>query len=196
VFLEARLRGASVGSAYADAVAADYAEIAACLPEHVDAVLDIGCGMAGIDVLLYRHYRRAPDLRIHLFDRSGTDVAAFRYGMGAADRFYSSLTAARALLVDNGVPEAQISLWEASAPMPIPDEQTFDLVISLLSWGHHYPVETYLAEVQRRLRPGGRVILDVRRETGGEDALRTAFSDVQVVAVTGKHTRCVAQGPV
>lgn len=38
-----------------------------------------------------------------------------------------------------------------------------DLVISLVSWGFHFPVSTYLDQVHDLLREGGRLILDLRK---------------------------------
>lgn len=190
VFLESRMRRARVTSAFGASIAADLGQLRPHLPERVTSVLDIGCGIAGIDVALHRHY--GGDLRIHLLDRTQTDPAAFAYGMGAAERFYNSLDAARDLLVANGVSPDRLSLWEAAPDFTFPAQVTFDLVISLLSWGHHYPIETYLGPVRAAMRPGGRVIVDVRKGTGGEETLRDAFTDVVVIATTDKHRRLVA----
>ncbi len=42
-----------------------------------------------------------------------------------------------------------------------------DLIISLKSCGHHYPVGVYIDLMKRSLLPNGRIILDIRRGTSG-----------------------------
>jgi hypothetical protein len=37
-----------------------------------------------------------------------------------------------------------------------------DLVLSTISWGFHYPLSTHLPQVAAKLRPGGRIIVDLR----------------------------------
>lgn len=145
--------------------------------------------MAGIDALLYRHYGGRADL--YLLDRTQTDGAAFTYGMGAVERFYNALGLARGLLVANGVPAAQITLLEAVPGFTLPPELRFDLVISLISWGYHYPVETYLDQVHAALNPGGHLILDVRKGHGGEDALRRKFGALHIIHEDSKQARCL-----
>jgi SAM-dependent methyltransferase len=49
--------------------------------------------------------------------------------------------------------------------------QKFDLVVSLIAWGFHFPLTVYLDEVLHNLRPGGRIIVDVRTGGEGETAL-------------------------
>lgn len=190
VALEARFGQTQIKARYDDELRSDYAVLQQALPAGCTAVLDIGCGMAGIDVFLQRHY--APQaLAFALLDR--TEVApAIYYLFKPAGAFYNSLEVARELLIANGIASDAIQLLEAAADFRIPTASTFDLVLSLLSWGYHYPVETYLASVQARLRPGGVVILDVRKRTDGIDRLRQAFRRVEVLQENVKHYRIVA----
>ena len=90
-------------------------------------------------------------------------------------------------LRQNGYSEVPISPWfntevtrqnalargikfEIVAPDP---SLTFDVdaLISLLSWGHHYPVSVYVDLVKRSLKPGGTVIMDLRHGKGGLDEM-------------------------
>jgi len=70
---------------------------------------------------------------------------------------------------------------------------TVDLVVSLISWGFHYPVPVYLDQVRALLRPGGRVILDVRKETDGRAQLEARFPGVTTISETRKKERVVAE---
>jgi SAM-dependent methyltransferase len=149
--------------------------------------MDIGCGLAGIDVFLCRHY--GPELELALLDREGRSPTFHGFREQAA--FYNSLAAARALLCANGVPGGRVRTYDADRD-GFPDGGGFDLVISLLSRGFHYPVTTYLPPVVRSLAPGGRLIIDVRHGTDGEAQLAAAFGRAPApIAQAARHRRLV-----
>jgi hypothetical protein len=102
------------------------------LPSNVESILDIGCGMAGIDVFLKRKF---PSARLELLDGDGKHQAA--YGFSPDAKPYSSRAATSALLEANGV---SCDRWHEAGTK---EELKADLVISLLSWGFHYPLSTY-----------------------------------------------------
>jgi len=168
-------------------VALDYEMIRPHLPQRAAATLDIGCGMAGIDVLLWRHYGGPV---VNLLD--GTGNTEVRVLFHEAMSPYNSMTVARRLLETNGVPAASIVEWP---PDPNASVAPCDLIISLLSWGFHYPVLTYLALAVRCLRPGGRLILDVRKDSGGLELLDQHLAPVTVVDSTAKADRVCYEKP-
>jgi SAM-dependent methyltransferase len=171
---------------YGEVIAAEYEELAPYLPERTAAVLDIGCGVAGIDVHLARRY---PDALLYLLDRT---ERAERIPYGFGDRsFYSSLEAARELMVANGVDPARVETIEA----PGGELPRVDLVVSLLALGFHIPVGAYLDRL--RLSPGGRVVLDLRVGTGGAAAMAERLALVGVVRRDAKAERtawCASAG--
>ncbi len=179
------LRG-NVKSEYAADVARDLAALQPYLPKRVTALLDIGCGMAGIDVLFWRHFGNPT---LHLLDGTGhTDV---RILFHAAMNPYNSMPIARRLLEGNGVPGGRVVEWP---PDPLAAVPACDLIVSLLSWGFHYPVSTYLGLAERTLSPAGRLILDLRRGQRGLEALAPIFETVAVIASTAKADRvCLAK---
>ena len=71
--------------------------------------------------------------------------------------------------------------------------EALDLVISLISWGFHYPVAVYADQVREILRPGGRVILDVRKGTDGREQLEARFPRVLQISETRKKERLCAE---
>ena len=73
--------------------------------------------------------------------------------------------------------------------------ERFDLVLSLLSWGLHYPISTYLGEVHVALSKRGVSIVDVRLKSDGESELRRAFREVELIAEGNKYRRVVARRP-
>ncbi len=73
--------------------------------------------------------------------------------------------------------------------------QDVDLAVSLRAWGFDFPVETYLPAVMRAMRPGAWLIIDVRPDTGGEDALQKAGLDVNPVKQKLKYKRLACRKP-
>ncbi|HEY0606233.1 MAG TPA: class I SAM-dependent methyltransferase, partial [Herpetosiphonaceae bacterium] len=161
------------------------------LPERCNAVLDIGCGVAGIDAFIARHYP-GRDLRFFLLDKSEVEQNVF-YLFKSQGAFYNSLAVARTLLTDNGIPPECVQLVEANDRNEINIDSQVDLVLSLISWGFHYPVATYLDRVRELLSDDGVLILDVRRGTGGLEDLRRAFRQIEIVQSADKFDRVLAR---
>ena len=137
-------------------------------------IVDIGAGMGMYHVYVSRRYGRRSE---HvLVDRDVDEVVSrgFLRTFGYRDAtgpsrfsFYTNLSCARDILAANGVPAANIRLVDASA-MNVRSigRQSADVVMSLWSWGFHYPLETYLDAAAEILKPSGRLILlvdEVRR---------------------------------
>jgi hypothetical protein len=166
---------------YAEDIARDYAMMKPHLPANAAATLDIGCGMAGIDVFLSRHYDNPV---INLLDGTGHTEVRILFHKRMSP--YNSMPVARRLLEENGVPGDRIVEWAPDPALVLPP---CDLVVSLFSWGFHYPVTTYLPLVERCLRPRGRVILDVRKGFGGLEVLDQRLQRVAILSTTIKADR-------
>lgn len=167
---------------YSDELARTFDGFAPFLPHRVDSILDIGCGMAGIDVFLARRY---PDAEIHLLDKQGVSETINAGYNGSADEFahYHDFSAAMALLSANGVKNKIFCHDVRRDSFP---NQEFDVVVSLLSWGFHYPIDTYAPKCR------GVIVVDVRRETGGE--LRLAkHGDLTVIHESNKYCRVLVK---
>lgn len=148
---------------YATDVANDFAQMEPHFPEKVDTILDIGCGLAGLDVLLRRKY---PKARVMLLDKEvGVPYYNFEQGMAP----YGNRAAAEELLLANGVHDAE---WiEGSG------ELEADLIVSTLAWGFHFPLSTYKVR--------GFCIADLRR---GKEEPRG-----KVIAESNSYLRCAWQ---
>ena len=155
-------------------------------------VLDIGAGMGGIDLYLWR----ALDGQSHhtLIDALDGPAEPSVY-----HEPYGSLRAAKAFLVENGMPEEAIRLFSAAdkrsrtwGALPM-----FDLVISLQAWGFHFPVGEYLEQVQLATKSGGLICLDLRRERPEwRIPLEQAFGEpVQVLTGLTKYERLLFRKP-
>ena len=157
------------------------------LPDHCNTVLDIGCGIAGIDVFLNQHYQ-AP--YFYLLDNSATSPKPL-YGYDRGKSFYNSFQATIDMMQQNSIQDFQIIDIVNGLPGPLINMKPH-LIISLLSWGYHYPVSEYLEQAREILAPGGRIILDIRNGTDGIDVLNTRFDNIQPIISENKAVRVCA----
>lgn len=125
---------------YVDSIEEDLALITHYLPDKVDSILDIGCGMAGIDVFLAKRY---PAATLNLLDGDGP-ASNWRGLFKDTMEPFNSREAANALLAANGVTG---QVWHDIGTQDL----KVDLVISLLSWGWHYPLSNYRVEAKTHI---------------------------------------------
>ena len=165
--------------------------------------LDIGCGFALYDTFLLRHYGYPRDMHLYLLDKT-TDLQeekekGFKGGGFRKEgiSFYTNLECASDILITNGANKENIhSLIATENPLSQLESSSFDLVFSLLSYGHHYPVSTYLLEVKRLLTQGGVLVLDLRVIDGVTQGLKelekNGFScEIFRHRRRGKSVKCV-----
>jgi SAM-dependent methyltransferase len=183
---EGKIYHSSIKAEYKDNMSREYLSIRDSLPKTCSSILDIGCGVAGIDVLLNNHYEGKPTF--YLLDKTKIEKSVF-YDFKHRGAFYNSLDIAKEMLIQNGISERSVHCLEATDANEIDIHRKVDLVISLISWGFHYPIETYLERVYDILIEGGSLILDVRKGTNGIEELNNKFGRVDVVydGVTGQR---------
>jgi len=156
--------------AYKASLAEDYRMILPFLPIHCQSILDIGCGIAGIDLVLYIHYQK----QVHLQLMDGTGDAEVKFGYNRKLQPYNHLGITRKFLLLNQVNPTHIHFHPIDPELTIPS----DLIISLLSWGFHYPADTYCELAKRSLRSGGILVLDIRK--GADyDCLKENFAQIE-----------------
>jgi len=168
----------------------EYISIKDQLPESAENILDIGCGIGGIDIYLYKHYKNSSN--IFLIDKSAIDDN-LHYGFKDQGSFYNSLLLTRTFLIENNVPEERIFVQEANAENIIEFNKQFDLIISLISWGFHYPVATYLKSAFDKLKTNGMIIIDVRKDSNGIEELKEEFKEVNIIKEFSKHFRVMVK---
>jgi hypothetical protein len=169
---------------YAETLQSDFDCIERFLPERCDAVLDVGGGMGGINILLNAHY--GGNLIVALLDGADDPPSVTKHA-----ETFSNYRVARNFLQINGVENTMaISTARPFAP------NFFDLVISLKSWCFHYEPAKYLDFVKGCSIAGKtRIILDVRGGLKGcplgrswEMELQDALSMPRIVHTGPKHT--------
>lgn len=131
------------------------------LPENPKKIVDIGCGLAILDVFLYNFYKK-DDITFYLFDRHKIDKE-IHYAYTENPSFYNNLEYSKEICIDNGIKEQNIQIVKASKEN-LSELSNIDLVISTLAWGFHFPVSIYVKEVYDMISPNGICILDVRKD--------------------------------
>lgn len=179
---EQRTHYKDIRAEYGREIEATFATFRDYLPETAESILDIGSGMAGIDVLLGKHY---PKATLHLLDKSGVSPRINAGFNAKAEDFahYNDFGAALGLLAANGVDNPVVCHDMHRDPFP---DHVFDVVVSLLSWGFHYPIATYAPKCW------GVMVVDVRKGTDGEAKLGE-IGDVKVVHEGQKFRRVVVR---
>lgn len=149
-------------------------------------VLDIGCGIGGIDVLINNFC--CGEVEFYLLDK--TEIDRIYYGMNSRAAFYNDFDLTSEFLQENGVSLERVHFIEAGESRIRSIGQTFDLIFSLISWGFHYPLSTYLDEALSALAPTGVIVLDLRRSDGGLDVLQSRNDvDVSILVAHKKYDR-------
>lgn len=189
VYLESCVRGDKIKAMYMDDMTHEYNVIKNFLPDTCQSVLDIGCGIAGINILLNRHYNNS-DMKFYLLDKSEIEDNVF-YLFNSKGAFYNSLELACDTLASNGISKKNIISIIANEKNEIGIDEKVDLIISLISWGFHYPISTYLDRVHEILSENGRLIIDVRNDTDGLSLLTSKFAHVDVIEETATRKRVV-----
>lgn len=171
-----------VAELYWQSIQEDYDTIKNHLPD-VFNCLDIGCGIAGIDLMLYRNN----DYDLNLLDYSKTDNDIY-YGYKEKGCVYNSLELAEQFLVMNGVDKNDINLHDAGKDGISSRLRKVDVVISLISCGFHYPAMTYMRDIIL-LNPKI-IILDIRKGSGEIEHIRRLFKgNVTIIADYQKYER-------
>lgn len=148
---------------YLTELEAEWAILEPHLPQTVSSIVDIGCGLAGIDVYLKRRY---PNAKLTLLDSDGGKP---QYGFKSVCRPYGNRRLAETLLAANAT---AADLW---LPAGYPDLICADLIISLISWGFHYPLSTYNVQ--------GTCIADLRKDHEPARGI--------IIADTPRYRRCL-----
>lgn len=173
---------------YSEKINHDFNLIRDYIPDQAGPLfcLDIGCGLAGIDILINDFHEGI----FHLVDYNRKDQRVY-FGFNAQTAAYNSKARMDELIKINT--DMTYKFFDADKDELSPKMQ-YDIVISLLSCGYHYPVETYLDYICNHLFPHGVFIADVRQGTNGINVLRKRFERVDVIAEENKAYKVACKG--
>jgi SAM-dependent methyltransferase len=139
------------------------------LPTSAHSILDVGSGLGGIDVLLYRWYDR--NCHITLMDGSEFSPSVAKHNIP-----FNSKKVALDYLEDNGVSARHSHFMDHDNPKA----QPFDLIVSFRAWCFHLQPSVYLDFVRRCCHANTRLILDVRKEKFWKDDIAEHFAGVMI----------------
>lgn len=160
----------------------DLAEIAPWLKKP-KRMLDIGCGNGIVDELVAKANPQIE--KFHLLDGSTIRRSVQGYSPEPTETW-------------NNVWDAHTRL-EPLVPEVIvhqPNQKNYDFdeldtVISLKSWGFHYPIQTYLMPVKRHLKLRGRLVVDLRKEYRLDHFETLALNGFRLVEMdVGRSWKC------
>ncbi|MHC4638016.1 MAG: hypothetical protein ACYTBV_11015, partial [Planctomycetota bacterium] len=107
VRLESVFRKSRVKELFTDDMRSEYDSMSQWLGGSCEKILDIGCGVAGIDVFLYRHYNCDKNIDFYLLDKTSVDEKVY-YFFEKHGSFYNSLSVAEDILHGNGISREKI----------------------------------------------------------------------------------------
>jgi hypothetical protein len=152
----------------------DAERIAGVIAAPPKTAVDIGGGLGGVSACLSRVW---PECEFIVVDRNGCEGRKIGYG----DNFgkYNQLAETGQFLTSAGV---RHRLVDADCE-PLPGKA--DLVFSVLSWGFHYPVATYLAWAGQ---VAAQLVIDCRAGLPGtRTELYSAYPHVRLFDAYLKH---------
>jgi hypothetical protein len=159
--------------------------VAGLPPECFGSVVSIGPGNGILELLLMRS---VPVSSLLLIDIESSDT--HRHGFNDTGSGYASLAATRAFLEANGVaPAALVTCNPRREPLP---DFEFDLLLSVLSMGFHYPCDDYVDFIEGNAHQRSLVVIDKRRDApdAGYERLKRSFAVLRSTPA-GKHDRVV-----
>ena len=169
-------------------VGAEFAELRPILDEiSPKSIADIGCGYGLFDLFVAKAY----SAKIHLIDIENNTNRNFGYNEDAIAN--SRLSVAVEFLGKNGVDRSTITSLnpENDDIMAI---EPVDLAVSFLACGFHFPVDKYMPFFTQKVKPGGYIILDLRKSTYPEQsATLSKLGSLTVLQKTGKKIRVVVK---
>lgn len=135
-----------------------YHEMAPWLPAQCRALLDVGSGLGGMDVLLRRHYEERGEAPVVALLDGAEDPPKMKLHR----QTFNSMRMARNFQVKNGLFALRMQEYTPAAAR---FRQPFDLVVSFGSWCFHYPPAEYLPRlIESGTHAGTVFILEVRRD--------------------------------
>lgn len=176
-----------VSSLYYQDVLNNFNDFSYIIPKNCKNVIDIGCGIGGINVIINKNF---PGCNFHLVDRNGKDDNVY-YGYKEEASKYNNLSLTRTFLIENGIKDEHIFTYDIEKNEWIDETNKFDLIMSILSWGFHYPISTYINKIIKLMNENSILVLDIRIKTKGIEELKEYFNNVNIIKRYQKFERVV-----
>ena len=146
------------------------------LPNSVNTIMDIGCGLGIINIYLNNFFKKKPTF--FLMDKNRIDKK-INYGFSSNYESYNDLNETKNILLENDVDSERIYLFDVEKQFQI--NKKMDLVISLKSMGYHYPINTYIELFKNCCTKDTVFIYDISDNQYDENYLKTIFDNVKII---------------
>ena len=146
------------------------------LPNSVENIMDIGCGLGIINIYLNEFFEKKPVF--FLLDKNRVD-RKIKYGFSSNYESYNDLNEAKNILLNNNIDTNRINLFDVEKQFLI--TKKMDLVISLKSMGYHYPINTYIELLRNCCTKNTVFIFDIGDNQYDENYLKKIFDDVKII---------------
>jgi hypothetical protein len=130
------------------------------LPKQCDNILSIGCGLGVPDLIFKEHYKK--DLNFYLFDRHQYDNK-ISFGYKEKASFYNNFELTKEIYNKYGIDDKYINFIDANNENLL-NLPKMDIIISLIAWGFHFPIRTYLENVVKLMHENTILIFDLRTD--------------------------------
>ena len=154
----------------------EFKEILKYLPKRIKNVVDIGSGIGIIDIYLNNHFSN--DINFTLIDKNHIEKKV-SYGFDAKGQFYNNFNLTKDFLLNHGINNKKLILVDADEKDDI--DNKFDLVISLLSMGYHYPISQYLDFLKKNTHSETVFIFDIANEYSKLNDISKLFQKIEVI---------------
>ena len=147
------------------------------LPNPVNNILDIGCGVGAINIFLNKFYENRP--KFHLLDKNYVSNKIVYGFKKSKTEGYNNLEVTKKFLEANDISLKNIYTYDADK-----NELKvikYDLVISLVSWGYHYPIETYIKYLKESSNEKTVFIFDIADEYVSIEDVKKYFNKIDIV---------------
>ena len=146
------------------------------LPNSVNTIMDIGCGLGIINIYLNKFFEKKPIF--FLLDKNRID-RKIKYGFSINYESYNDLNETKNILLENEIDSDCVYLFDVEKQFQI--NKKIDLVISLKSMGYHYPINSYIELFRNCCTKNTVFIYDIGENQYDENYLKTIFEDVKII---------------
>ena len=146
------------------------------LPNSVNTIMDIGCGLGIINIYLNKFFEKKPIF--FLLDKNRID-RKIKYGFSINYESYNDLNETKNILLENEIDSDCVYLFDVEKQFQI--NKKIDLVISLKSMGYHYPINSYIELLRNCCTKNTVFIYDLGENQYDENYLKTIFDDVKII---------------
>jgi len=171
----------------------EFKQLIKYLPNKVENVADIGCGLGIINILINNHFNKKIYFTLIDSDQIERKVS---YGFHPKGQFYNSFKLTSDLLIGNGIKKERLNLVDVDNKNKL--KTKFDLVISLLSMGYHYPITQYLKFFIKNTHKETIFIFDIANEHTKFEEISKIFVSTQIIKhsseIRHNYTRICCKG--